>query len=157
MTNKKTSKFIQVQDTFVNLDCISNVNPLQHRLRIVFNFSYPVVIKVKGKPKLVSEYLYDDYELTTDFQAAVVKLMNHPYVKEHFISQGPRGGLINKDKISSFKVQPNKNRVIFNMSHSIEIDTKDTGSTVAPEFIYVTLKTEKDYNDYIQYLNENLV
>lgn len=28
MTNKKTSKFIQVQDTFVNLDCISNVNPL---------------------------------------------------------------------------------------------------------------------------------
>lgn len=150
------SKFIKIQDSYVNLEHISNVNPLEHRNRIVYNFSYPIIITVRGKPKIVSEYIYDDYDSTISFESALSAVYNNQYIQKNFITQGPKQGLINKSKISSFKVQEDKLRVIFNMSHSIEIDTRN-GQTVQPEFIYINLNSKQEFDQYIEYLNKNLV
>lgn len=41
------------------------------------------------------------------------------------------------------------------MSHGIEIETKH-GSTVAPEFVYVNLRTPESLEAYSDYLNTEL-
>lgn len=146
---KRETSYIQAGDTFINLQTVSNINILKNKNRIVYNFSYPINIEVNGTIKVVSEYLYDDVQ---DIEAKQKELFNNHYIKENYIHQGLNLGLINKNKISSFKLQPERLRVIFNMSHSVEITTKDK-SIFAPEFVYVHLGSKEEYNEYINLLN----
>lgn len=146
--------FTEVNGSFINLKTVSNINPLPHRNRIVYNFSYPILLSNKGENKIISDYQYDDYQTSFEFEAAVAKLSVNGYILENYIQQDK--GYINKERISSFKVQPERLRVIFNMSHSIEIESRK-GNTIAPEFVYVHFSTDKDYENYIDYLNKYLV
>lgn len=149
-------KYIKANDTFVNLEQISNINVLEHRNRIVFNFGYSVAIEVRGNNKVISDYIYSDFDNEEDFQKSLKDLYSNDYVKENFITQGLKGGLINKSKISSFKVQPEKLRIIFNMSHGVEI-TANNKDILAPEFVYVNFDTKDEYNQYIELINKTLV
>jgi hypothetical protein len=48
--------FTEVNGSFINLKTVSNINPLPHRNRIVYNFSYPIVLSNKGENKIISDY-----------------------------------------------------------------------------------------------------
>lgn len=151
---EKITSFIKVNDAFINLKSVSNINPLPHRNRVVYNFSYPIVLTTRGESKIISDYQYNDFHAEVEFDEALVELSKNTFIQKNFIQQDR--GYINKEKISSFKVQEDRLRVIFNMSHSIEIESR-RGSTIAPEFVYVNLQDKKEFNEYISYLNKYLV
>lgn len=148
--------YILAADTYINLAQISNINVLPHKNRIVFNFGYSVQIEIKGQNKTISDYIYQDFPDKTSFNEYLSNLYKNEHVKDNFIVQGSKGGLINKSKISSFKVQEDKLRVIFNMSHSVEIDSNNR-SILAPEFVYVNFNTKEEFNSYIELINKTLV
>lgn len=150
------TKYVQANDTFINLAQISNINVLEHRNRIVFNFGYPVLIEIKDSKKIISDYIYNDFNDKNSFNEYLNSLYGNDFIKENFLIQGKKGGLINKEKISSFKVQEDKLRVIFNMSHSIEINTNGK-DILAPEFVYVNFDTKSEYNEFIDLINKDLV
>lgn len=152
MTDKNT--FIGVQDSFINLSAVSNINILPNQNRIVYNFCYPILLTTKGESKIISDYQYDDFSDTKSFIQKIKELSQNDYINNGFIRR--ENGFINKSKISSFKCQEDKMRVIFNMQHSIEIESRK-GTTIAPEFVYVNFKTLNEYMEFIEYLNYNLV
>lgn len=67
--------FIIVNKHLINKNEISSIKFLENQSRIIFNMSHPVTFKDRnGNKSLTSEFVYIDFDKTSDFQEAKQKI-----------------------------------------------------------------------------------
>ena len=149
------TSFIKNNDRIINLQNVSNINIVTRDQRIVFNLNYGIEIEKRGKTKVISDYVYLDTRSTDDFNNAKDEVQFNDYVEKHFIKH--RNGYINKNEISSVKFSDKKNRVIFNLSHSITFTDYNTQEDrLTSEFVYVDFTEFSEYKSYSATVKQTL-
>lgn len=120
--------FIKIQEYFINLDNVSSFKIESNRL--IFNMAYTTETHSGFK----SDFIFIDNYIQED----VNKILESEYFKKTFIKifNGSTNAYINKNCISSFKFEPEKNRYIinFNTVHTYEFSPNKT--KVLAEFMY---------------------
>lgn len=129
MINLTTQKnFIKVQEYYINLDNVSSFKIEPEKL--IFNMSYTT----KTRSGFKSDFIFIDNYIVED----VNNIVESEYFKENFIKifNGNSDAYINKNCISSFKYEKDKNRYVinFNTVHTYEFSPEKT--KVMAEFMY---------------------
>lgn len=150
------SKYIEVNNKFVNLSNVSTINFLASQNRVVLNFAHP--IEISKLDKMISEYTYIDFDTDEQYETYIKGLFLNKYIQAEYISKDFKGelGLINKSKISSFKFEAFKNKVIFNMNHAISVTNKYNQYSISTEFVYVNCESH-EYEKYVNYVKSTLL
>lgn len=139
--------YIEINNTFVNLSNISTIIFLKDQNRIVLNYSHG--IELKKTNKIISDYIYMNFDSACAYNDGIRTLSENQFIANRFLKH--QNGMLNKSKISSFKIENEKRRIIFNMSHGITIVNKTKENVLASEFVYVALPS--DYTEYVNYVN----
>lgn len=140
------SNFININNTLLNLESVSNVNIQRKRNRVIFNLNYTIGVPKSSKEdqsKRISDYVYWDFSNNLELVNSVENLLNHNYIKENFIILG--NSWINKNEISTVKFDQNKLRFIFNLSNSATFVDRKGDIRLTSEFVYVDFD---DYNEF---------
>lgn len=146
-------EFLQTNDRIVSLKNVSNININARNNRIIFNMNYNIEIEKNQEYKIISDYVYWDL-LPSQFDDTLVNLSSHEYITDNFIPHN--NGYINKDEISSIKFAEKKQRVIFNLSHTVSFIDNYGNQHMTSEFVYVNFKTDDEYNSYVQEIKSKL-
>lgn len=150
--------FIETPQESVNLKNVSNINIIHKSKRIVFNMNYGISIKDRMGEKIISDYVYWDSNNEKQFQKNLDLL--YTKIKEHgnFIPKPERetSGYINIDEISSIKFNTHKNRVIFNLSHTVSISNHRNERALSSEFVYVDFDNIGDAFEYTKIVKQCL-
>lgn len=162
MYGKEKDLYLQTNDRLINLRNVSNINVLKENNRIIFNLNYNIEIVYfdkqtkREKSKFISDYVYWDAINYNDMLQNLSHLASNDYFVTNFINQVNDNGFINKNEISSIKFSDKKNRVIFNLSHPITFTDFDGREKITSEFVYVNCNDFNQYNDYVNYVREEL-
>ena len=126
--------FIKANNKFINLEHVSSINVLQKR--VAFDLDCPVELD----NKVISYYAYSDSDNREDFKT-------NNYIQCNFINKD--GVYINRNHISAVTFRDDKNRIIFNLSHSITSTKHNGESRLTSKFIYFDFNTINEYNKFI--------
>jgi len=145
--------FIRTSDRLVNLKNVSNINILHGECnRVIFNMNYNIEM---GK-KQISDYVYWDATDLKELERNIQYLKLNTYFCDNFIYQIDGKGFININEISSVKLAPKKNRVIFNLSHPVSFRDFSGNEKLTSEFVYVNCNTLDKYKQYVEYVQQRL-
>lgn len=145
-------RYLSTNDRLINLQNVSNINVLTNSYRIIFNFNYGIDM---GK-KTISDYVYWDAIDVHNFNYNLSVLNANKYFIDNYLDQINGNGYINKNEISSIKFSEKKNRVIFNLSHSITFTDFYGNDKITSEFVYVNCNNNQEFKDYSQYVKSKL-
>jgi hypothetical protein len=115
--------------------------------------NYNIEIEKNQEYKIISDYVYWDL-LPSEFDNRLKDISENTYIVDNFITHD--NGYINKDEISSIKFAEKKQRVIFNLSHTVSFIDNYGNQHMTSEFVYVNFNNENDYNLYIQEIKSKL-
>ncbi len=143
---EKIMKCFEIKNQIINLDHVSSIAFDNENYRIIFNLDYGVEIDVnsaiKGKKvkKLITDYIYVNFDSLEDFSSATTKLNEALSKISNFIKKPASGnGYINLNRVSSVKFDNSKNRIIFNFANSIDFmnhNAQNAQFKITSEFIY---------------------
>ena len=114
------SCFININNKWINLKNVSTIIFNEKENLIYFNFSNS--IKIINKE--TSDFYEVKFENKNDYENTKEKILKNKYVKNHFLIHKSQNEIVNKEKINTITID--KNKIIFNLSHSIEIEDKIT-------------------------------
>lgn len=138
--------FVFAGDRIVNLRNVSSISFIEDQKRVAFNMNFDVTIK-QAPGRTVSAYAYWH---PSDYSNSVAELCDNPYIQANFIHRP--NGLVNKNEISSIKVDELNCRVIFNMSHSVSFYRETGEDDKTAEFIFVDFAERSKYVNYLNYV-----
>jgi len=143
--------FIEINNKVINLKNVSNVHILERKNRIIFNMNYSVQIKTnQGIQRNVSDYVYWDAQNDEDMNRNIQRLKNNEAFSSMFLSGVDDNVWINIHEVSTVKFIDGKNRVIFNLSHPITYNDKDSVQRITSDFVYVDCATPVKYRKYVE-------
>ena len=145
----------EIKNQIINLDHVSSITYDVENFRIIFNLDYCVEIDVdsgKGKKikKLITDYIYVNFDSMESYSAASVKLNSTISEIPNFIKKPASGnGYINLNRVSSVKFDNSKNRIIFNFANSIDFmnhNSQNARYKITSEFIYCDFDDQNKYD-----------
>lgn len=139
--------FIELKDIVVNLNQVSNVGFLDHRNRMVFNFSHSIELQnhKTNEWNTIADYKY--YDLSEDDYYTKKKQIQQSLLQDGFLEPMHFSHYwINPKSIAYVNYDDKKHRLIFNLSTSV---TKDTGKgvTLINDFVFWTFNTEQELQE----------
>lgn len=151
---RKDSTYVIAGDQMVNLQNVSSVKVIEEELRIVFNMNYPIALKVGGTLKKISDYVYWDCSGSEELAFSLSDILVSEYFRENFLTQ-IGNCFVNKNEIGSIKLDNDKMRIIFNLSHPVAFRGQNARCT--SEFVYVDCKDQEEYKLYVDYLKRSIL
>lgn len=139
--------FVEVKDMLINLEKVSNVGFLDFKKRVVFNFSHSIEIINKEKEwSTIADYKYYDGESEEDYHAkkeAIQKALIQakflePYHCSHY--------WVNPKEISYINADVSKNRLIFNLNTSVDVQMKH-GVSLGNDFVFWTFDNPEKFQE----------
>jgi len=114
------SCFININNKWINLKNVSTIIFDEKENLIYFNFSNS--IKIINKE--TSDFYEAKFNNKNDYENTKENILRNKYVKNHFLMHKSQNEIVNKEKINTITID--KNKIIFNLSHSIEIEDRIT-------------------------------
>lgn len=151
--------FIKANNTIVNLKKVSNINVIEGKNRIVFNMNYSIEMKRGFGTKMISDYVYWDAQSKREFEYIVEELYKNSYFSLNFLQGSEYNGsisYINLNEISSVKLNVERKRVIFNLSHGVTFRDTNKEESITSAFVFVDFKNAEQFKRYVDGLN-NLI
>lgn len=151
--------FIKANDTLVNLKKVSNINVIEGKNRIVFNMNYSIEMKRGFGTKMISDYVYWDASSQADFQSIIKELYKNSYFSKNFLQGSEYNGsvsYINLNEISSVKLNVERKRVIFNLSHSVSFRDTNKDERLTSAFVFVDFRNADEFKQYVDGLNNHI-
>jgi hypothetical protein len=151
--------FINANNSLVNLEKVSNVNIIEGKNRIVFNMNYSIEMKRGFGTKMISDYVYWDASSTAEFQEIKKELYKNSYFSMNFLQGSEYNGsisYINLNEISSVKVNDDRKRIIFNLSHSVTFKDTNKDERLTSAFVFVDFRNADQFKQYVDGLNNLL-
>lgn len=137
--------FIELKDTLINLEQVSNVGFLHNKGRIVFNFSHSIELETNKVWSTIADYRY--FTASSEEEYNEKKKEVQDVLSSLGFINSTRGNhyWVNKSKVSYITTDGHKNRLIFNLSTSI---TKNTtkGISLINDFVFWDYSSVDDFN-----------
>jgi len=146
--------FLKTDDRLINLVNVSSINV--SGTRIIFNMNYSIELDLRGKKKLISDYVYWDSNTNEEMlqKLETIKLLNDSAFNfdDLFFEKPHNTGFINIEEVSSIKFIDEKLRVIVNLSHTISYMDKRGNTSLTSDFVYVNSRSRDDYDVFKEYV-----
>ena len=127
-------EFIQVNNKYINVKHISSITVLKDR--VAFDMDTPIEL---DNGRLISFYAYQDiYD-----DDVVSNMLNQDYIVYNFIKH--KNVLININHVISVKFIEKTNRIVVNLSHSLNT-TYDGKTKLSSKFLYFDSDSVEEYN-----------
>jgi len=151
--------FINANNSLVNLKKVSNVNIIEGKNRIVFNMNYSIEMKRGFGTKMISDYVYWDASSRAEFEEIKQELYENNYFSVNFLQGSEYNSsisYINLNEISSVKVNVDRKRIIFNLSHSVTFRDTNKDERLTSAFVFVDFINADEFKQYVDGLNNLL-
>ena len=151
--------FINANNSLVNLKKVSNVNIIEGKNRIVFNMNYSIEMKRGFGTKMISDYVYWDASSRAEFEEIKQELYKNNYFSVNFLQGSEYNSsisYINLNEISSVKVNVDRKRIIFNLSHSVTFRDTNKDERLTSAFVFVDFINADEFKQYVDGLNNLL-
>lgn len=132
---------------------MSNITFNKEKLRIIYNFSNNIDIKINTnygeEIRMIADYRYDDFYNEMEFNQKKIELRERVKSLGFIIPDSPYHHWVNPKHITFVNVDYKKTRIIFNLANSI---TKPIGGEMmlVNDFVFWDYSTEEELNEAIK-------
>jgi hypothetical protein len=133
----------------INLDAVSSVgfkSTPEGETKAIFNYSHSITLR-NGNMVADYTYVFYDNDLKSVMQG-VIKAMG----KNVLISSDPNHYVINGDHVANIVFDGGKNRIIFNLDYSKEIQLQGGVYTMSSDFCYWDFQNNETYLENVKAL-----
>jgi len=133
----------------INLDAVSSVGfktTPEGETKVIFNYSHSITLR---NGNMVADYTYAFYDGTLpNVMNGVIKAMG----ENVFVSTDMHHYVINGDHVANIVFDGGKNRIIFNLDYSKEIQLQGGVYTMSSDFCYWDFPNNETYMENVKAL-----